>query len=83
MPPASQISAAMLHTLTNEASILSDGSEQVDNFKVGDVIGFTTDLNAIHSLKSGLIFVTGLHPASVGRYKGVSYVLEFELLVQK
>jgi len=78
-----QISPSMLFQMTADASILEEGSQQISNIKVGDVIGFTTDLNAIHSLKSGLLIITGLHPANVGRYDGVSYVLECEMVVQK
>ncbi len=77
------ITPSSLAKLVSDASILSDGSSQLTNIKVGDVIGFVTDLNAVHSLKSGILIVKGLHPANVARYAGVSYVLECEVAVQK
>lgn len=78
-----EINSSSLHTLTSDASILDEGSSQLDNIKVGDAIGFVTDLNAVHSLKSGILLVKGLHPGNVDRYEGVSYVLECELAVQQ
>jgi hypothetical protein len=77
------VTPASLIELTAEASLLSEGSLQVDNFVVGDVIGFITDLNATYALKTGLLKVTGLHPASVDRYPGLSYVLECDIIVQQ
>ncbi|MEM7659796.1 MAG: hypothetical protein AAF399_27025, partial [Bacteroidota bacterium] len=78
-----EVTPASLIELTADASLLSEGSLQVDNFVVGDVIAFLTDLNAVYSLKTGLLKVTGLHPASVDRYPGLSYVLECDIIVQQ
>lgn len=78
-----EITSSSLFTLTSEASILDGGSSHLNNVKVGDAIGFVTDLNAVHSLKSGILLVKGLHPGNVDRYEGVSYVLECELAVQQ
>jgi hypothetical protein len=78
-----QVSPAELIQLTENENLLAEGSTQVFNIVVGDVIGFVTDLNAVYSLKTGLIKVTGLHPASVPHYEGVSYVLECDIIVQK
>lgn len=78
-----ELTSASLHTLTTEASILSEGATHLHNIKVGDAIGFVTDLNAIHSLKSGIIKVRGLHPANADQYEGVAYVMECEMAVQQ
>lgn len=78
-----ELSPARLIELTQDANLLQDGRAQIDNIIVGDVIGFITDLNALFSLKTGMLKVTGLHPASVPQYAGVSYVLECDIIVQK
>lgn len=76
------ISAASLLELTRDDSIAYYGSSQVRDIVVGDIVGFTTDLIAIHSLKTGLIKVNGLHPANVGHYEGTAYVLECDIVTQ-
>lgn len=78
----SNINAGSLVSLTKNDSISYYGSSSVSGFSVGDVIGFTTDLNALHSLKTGLILVTGLHPANVNHYPGTSYVMECDIVTQ-
>ncbi len=78
-----EMSPAELITLTENENLLAEGNLQVRDIAVGDVIGFITDLNAAYSLKTGLIKVTGLHPASVPQYDGVSYVLECDIIVQQ
>ncbi|MDW3648528.1 MAG: hypothetical protein R8P61_15790 [Bacteroidia bacterium] len=79
----SELSPAYISQLRENASLLQEGSMQIDNLKVGDVVGFITDLNARHSLKTGLLIVTGLHPSTVPQYDGVSYVLECDIVVQE
>jgi len=76
------ITAASLVELTQNDSIAYYGSSQISNIVVGDILGFTTDLIAIHSLKTGLIKVNGLHPTNVGHYEGTSYVMECDIVTQ-
>lgn len=76
------ITAGTLIDLTRKDSISYYGSSSVSGFKVGDVIGFTTDLNAQHSLKTGLILVKGLHPTNITHYPGTSYVMECDVVTQ-
>lgn len=76
------ITPASLVYFTQADSITYKGSSKVSGFKVGDIIGFSTDVNAIHSLKSGLIRVNGLHPVNVGHYEGTAYVMECDIITQ-
>lgn len=76
------LTAASLVELTSDDSIAYYGSSQVRDIVVGDIVGFTTDLIAIHSLKTGLIKVNGLHPANVGHYEGTAYVMECDIVTQ-
>lgn len=76
------ITAASLVELTKADSIGNYGSSSVSDLRVGDIIGFTTDLNALHSFKTGLIKVKELHPAIIGRYQGTAYVIKFDLVTQ-
>lgn len=78
----SNITPASLVELTKADSIGYYGSTGISKVKVGDIIGFTTDLNAVHSFKTGLIKVNGLHPTNVSRYEGKSYVLECDIVTQ-
>lgn len=78
-----EVTPESLIRLTEDEALLMEGKSQINNIKVGDVIGFITDLNAVYSLKTGLVKVKGLHPASVAHYPGVSYVLECDIVVQK
>ena len=79
----SAVSASQLVNLTAEANLLKEGATQINDLKVGDVIGFITDLNADFALKTGLLKVTGLHPSSIARYEGISFVLECDVVVQQ
>lgn len=76
------LTAASLLELTRDDSIAYYGSSQVRDIIVGDIVGFTTDLIATHSLKSGLIKVNGLHPTNVGHYEGTAYVMECDIVSQ-
>ncbi len=77
-----EVSPASLFALTQDDSIAYYGNSRVEGIKVGDIIGFTTDINAIHSLKTGLIKVNGLHPTNVNHYEGTSYVMECDVVTQ-
>ena len=77
------ITPSQLIELTENEELLKTGTLHIDNLKVGDVIAYVTDLNSVYSLKTGLIKVTGLHPGSVTRYDGVSFVLECDVVVQE
>jgi hypothetical protein len=76
------ITAASLYEKTKMDSIAYNGSPNVNGIRVGDIVAFTTDINAIHSLKTGLIKVNGLHPTNVSWYEGTSYVLECDIVTQ-
>lgn len=76
------ITAGSLVELTREDSINYKGTSRVTGISVGDVVGFVTDLNALHSLKTGLIKVKSLHPANVNHYDGTSYVMECDIVTQ-
>ena len=78
-----QLTPGELVDIVEDAAIFSEGSTELNNFRVGDIIGFVTDLNAVFPLKAGLIKVSGLHPSSVPHYSGTSYVLECDIIVQK
>jgi len=79
----SEVTASQLVSLTAEANILKEGSTQIYDLAVGDVIGFITDLNAAFALKTGLLKVTGLHPTNIDRYEGLAFVLECDVVVQQ
>lgn len=76
------LTPASMVALTQDDSISYKGSSRVRGFAVGDIVGFSTDINAIHSLKTGLIKVNGLHPTNVDHYEGTSYVLECDIVSQ-
>ena len=77
-----EITAASLVTLTKNDSINYQGTSQVRGVMVGDIVGFTTDVNALHSQKTGLIKVNSLHPVNVGHYQGTAYVMECDIISQ-
>lgn len=79
----SEMSASTLDQLTEEANLSAEGASTLNNLKVGQYIGFIADLNAVNSLKKGILRVEGLHPGSVPRYAGISYVLRCSMIVQK
>lgn len=79
----SKVTASQLVSLTADANLLKEGSTQIYNLKVGDVISFITDLNAVFALKTGLLKVTGLHPINIDRYEGLAFVLECDVVVQQ
>lgn len=76
------MTAGLLVQLTQADSINYYGAPAISGVKVGDIIGFSTDLNAIHSLKTGLIRINQLHPTSIQRYEGISYVMECDIITQ-
>jgi hypothetical protein len=76
------LTPASLVALTQEDSIIYKGSSQVRGIRVGDIVGFSTDINAIHSFKTGLIKVNGLHPTNVEHYEGTAYVMECDIVTQ-
>ena len=78
-----EITPSRLIELTENEEILKTGALQIDKLKVGDVIGYVTDLTSAFSLKTGLLKVTGLHPGVVPRYDGVAFVLECDIVVQE
>ncbi len=72
---------ATLSRLTEEQEV-KKGTTQIDDVKVGDVIGFRTDFASANSYKYGMLRVKALHPTLVDHYEGVSYVIEFDVRVQ-
>lgn len=77
-----EINPARLAEITEEANYIEEGVSAISGIRVGDVIGFRADVNALNSLKAGILKVEGLHPGSVPRYDGISYVLECSLIIQ-
>lgn len=76
------LSAADLADLAEQEKLNEEGSLQLDGITVGDMIGFIADINAINSFKAGILRVEALHPASVARYEGISYVMKCSIIVQ-
>ncbi len=76
------LTASSLFEITQNDSIFYTGSPAISGIKVGDIIGFITDLNGIEPLKTGIIKINALHPTSISRYKGTSYVMEFDIVTQ-
>ena len=76
------IKAASLVDLTRDDSIAYKGNTRVGGIMVGDIVGFSTDVNAVHSYKTGLIRVNSLHPTNAGHYPGTSYVMECVIISQ-
>ncbi|GLR17894.1 hypothetical protein GCM10007940_25090 [Portibacter lacus] len=78
----SEITPSDLSSILESVNMVADGRGSISNVKVGDVILFQADVNAVNSLKAGILQVEGLHPASVPRYEGTSYVLECSVITQ-
>lgn len=76
------ITPASLVALTETDSIGYYGRSSVSDVKVDDIIGFTTDQDAIHSFKTGLVRVNALHPTTVSRYEGKVYIMECDIVTQ-
>ncbi len=76
------MTAASLFEKTKADSIAYYGSSAVSGIRVGDIIGFSTDINALHSLKTGLLKINSLHPTNISRYEGKSYVMECDVITQ-
>ena len=76
------LTPASLVSLTRDDSISYKGSSKVRGISVGDIVGFSTDINAIHSFKTGLIKVNGLHPTNVAHYEGTAFVMECDIVTQ-
>jgi len=76
------LTPASLVALTEADSIGYYGRSAVSGINVNDIIGFTTDLNAVHSFKTGLIKVNALHPTTVTRYEGTAYIMECDIVTQ-
>lgn len=76
------MTAASLFDKTKADSIAYYGSSAVSGIRVGDIIGFSTDINAVHSLKTGLLKINSLHPTNNDRYEGKSYVMECDIITQ-
>ncbi len=72
---------ATLSQLTEDQEV-KKGTTQIEDVKVGDVIGFRTDYASTNSYNYGMLLVTALHPTVIDHYEGVSYVIEFDVTVQ-
>lgn len=77
------LNSASLIEVTTGDSIQQKGTSQISGVKVGDIIGFTTDLSSTESLKTGVLRITALHPINVTHYEGTAYTMEFDAVVQK
>lgn len=76
------ISPALLVDQLQNDSIAYKGFARIANIKVGDYIGFSTDILALHSRKQGIIKIKELHPTQVDRFNGISYLLECDIVTQ-
>lgn len=76
------LSAANLSDIVEAENLIDDGKLELDNIVVGDNVGFIADVNALNSLKAGILQVNALHPASVPRYDGLCYVMKCSIIVQ-
>ncbi len=77
------LNASNLAEIAEAEELGSTGRLELDGIIVGDIIGFIADVNALNSLKAGILRVDGLHPATVARYEGLSYVMKCSIIVQK
>lgn len=73
---------ATLSIITEENEV-KKGSTSVGNLKVGDIIGFRTDLASTNPYHFGLIRINAIHPTNVEYYEGVSYMIEMDVVTQK
>ena len=77
------LNASDLDDIVETEELSTTGKLQLDGIAVGDMIGFIADVNAANSLKAGILKIEGLHPATVARYDGLSYVMKCSIIVQK
>lgn len=76
------LNAADMAALVEQEQLSEEGRLNLDGIVVGDMIGFIADLNAVNSFKAGILRIEALHPASVARYDGLSYVMKCSIIVQ-
>jgi len=73
--------ASLVENLASD-SIQYKGFSQIEDIRIGDKIGFATDINSIESLKIGVLRVNSLHPTIIDHYKGTAYVMECDVVTQ-
>ncbi len=66
-----------------EAYEVKKGSPIIDSVQVGDIIGFRTDYASSNPYHYGIMRINAIHPTTVNRYDGNSYVVEFDILTQQ
>lgn len=66
-----------------EDNLVKKGTTQIDDLKVGDIIGFRTDFASTNPYHFGLIKINNMHPTNVEYYDGTSYVIEMDIITQK
>jgi len=73
---------ATLSIITEENEV-KKGSTSIDSLKVGDILGYRTDLASTNPYHFGLIRINAIHPTNVEYYDGVSYMIEMDVVTQK
>jgi len=73
---------ATLSIITEENEVKKGGTSMGD-LKVGDIIGFRTDLASTNPYHFGLIRINAIHPTNAEYYEGVSYMIEMDVVTQK
>ncbi len=59
------------------------GGTLISDIRVGDIIGFRTDLASANPYHYGLLRINAIHPTITGYYEGTSYLLEMDIVTQK
>lgn len=59
------------------------GSTDIQDIRVGDIIGFKTDFASANPYHYGLLRINAIHPANVDHYAGTSYLIEMDVVTQK
>ncbi len=76
------LTTATLSEIT-EINGVKKGATDIQNIKVGDIIGFRTDFNSANPYHYGLLRINAIHPTIVDYYDGTSYLIEMDIVTQK
>jgi hypothetical protein len=76
-----KMTAAKLSAITEEQEV-KKGSTLLWNVKVGDIVGFRTDLDSSNPYHFGMLRINAMHPTNAKHYSGVSYLVRMDVVVQ-
>ncbi len=76
------LSNASLSEIT-ELYEVKKGSTDIQDVKVGDIIGFRTDFASSNPYRYGMLRINTIHPTTVDHYEGTSYLIEMDVVTQK